>query len=531
MSSIRTATLVMMAVSAFAGLFAGTPEYPQGEFTANISASIPDWRPHKAYNADEAQILSSVYEGLFVYDPYNLDPVPALAESWTVSKDSLVWTFRIRASAKFENGDPITSKVIRDSWIAMLSPAISAPYASLLDPIVGVAAFRTGYNTDPSSVGIQADRDDTLVVRLVTPAAQLPKILCHHAFAAIHPSQLADSLKDKPSVDYRPIASGAFKVDKVSQGEIRLVKNPAYWDAANVALPSVRLILSDNAAELTSRYNRGEINWLAGSSVVNKIIGSDSIHITPMFSTEYFFFRTTWGPGANSKVRNALLLAVPWTQLRASYIIPAKTLVFPIANYPEIDGIDTLDVDGAKKLLADAGIADPSTLPPLVISVPESEAFLNLAKILQSAWTGLGFKVEIHSTPYSRYYGSLRTNDYTVGITIWIGDFADPLSFLEMFRPASSLNDSGWSNDSYEKCINDAASIKQIKDRYAKLADAEKILLDDGVILPVAHNPALNIIDTDGIAGWYANALDIHPFKFVKFTQKKALPGVALLER
>jgi oligopeptide transport system substrate-binding protein len=98
-----------------------------------------------------------------------------------------------------------------------------------------------------------------------------------------------------------------------------------------------------------------------------------------------------------------------------------------------------------------------------------------------------------------------------------------------MFRPDSSLNDSGWSNSEYERMIREASAKKLSKDRYAKLAEAEKLLLDEGVILPVAHNPSLNVLDMDGIAGWYPNALDIHPFKFVRFTQKKPLPGVALL--
>jgi oligopeptide transport system substrate-binding protein len=248
-----------------------------------------------------------------------------------------------------------------------------------------------------------------------------------------------------------------------------------------------------------------------------------------MFATEYFFFRSTWGPGADSRVRNALLLAIPWTELRSNYLIPAKTLVFPIAGYPQLEGIETQNVTDAKKQLIEANITDPGSLAPLVISIPDSEAFISLAKIIQKAWMDLGFKVEIRATPYESYYGTLRSNDYTIGISTWIGDFADPLSFLELFRPTSSLNDSGWNKPEFEALIQSSSSIVATRDRYAKLAEAEKLLLEDGVIMPIAHNPSLNVIDTNGISGWYANALDIHPFKFIQFTQKMALPGVAML--
>lgn len=527
----RAICTLFLALLAGGAASAVSVPYPQSEFVANISSSIPDWRPHKAYNADEAQILTAIYEGLFTYDPYNLDPVPALAESWTVGKNGLEWTFRIRKGAKFENGDPITAVEIRSSWLNLLEPATAAPYASLFDSIAGAAEYRNGTNTKASSVGITAVDAHTLTVRLVTPTEHLPKILCHHAFSVVHPSELKQAGKSREDPLFRPVSSGAFKIKSVSESEIILVKNPEYWDSANVLLPSIRLLVADDPETLTARFNRGEIHWLAGSSVVDRIVDPSSIHITPMFSTEYFFFRSTLGPGADSRIRNALLLAVPWKELRSNYLIPAKTLVFPIAGYPELEGISVENMDEAKKKLAEAGISDPAKLPPLVISIPESQNFLALATILEKAWTTLGFRVEIRKQPYATYYGSLRENDYTVGITSWIGDFADPLSFLEIFRPTSSLNDSGWNSPGYEALIVDASGLKLAKDRYAKLAEAEKLLLAEGVILPVAHNPSLNVIDMNGIAGWYTNALDIHPFKNVRFSQKRALPGVALLSR
>ncbi len=531
MYNSRIALAFCFALSFSTALFAQSTDYPQSEFVANISSNIPDWRPYKAYNADEAQILTAIYEGLFVYDPYTLEPVPALAVSQVESKNSLEWTFKIRKNARFENGDTITANDVRASWMNLLDPANSAPYASLFDSITGAADFRTGKNTDPLSVGITAPDSETLILRLNSPAQQLPKILCHHAFAVMHPADLKRASSDKTDAAYTPISSGAFKIKSISKTEIILVKNDAYWDAANVALPSIKLLVSDDADVLTAGFNQGLIHWLAGSSVVDRIIDPASIHLTPMFSTEYFFFRSTWGPWADSKIRNALLLAVPWTELRSNYLIPAKTLVFPIPGYPELAGISVQNVDDPKKKLIEAGVLDASKLPPLVILIPESEPFSKLASILEKAWKGLGFTVEIKSLPYSSYYASLRNDTYSIGITSWIGDFPDPLSFLEMFRPSSTLNDSGWNNPSYEKLILDASALKVAKERYAKLAEAEKLLLGEGVILPIAHNPSLNVIDINGISGWYTNVLDIHPFKFVRFSPKKTLPGVAMVTR
>ncbi len=530
--SKRTRKIVLLVTAAAClaawPVFAAQSTYPQGEFVASIAASLPDWRPHRAYNADEAQILTALYEGLFAYDPYNLDPLPALAESWTVSKDGLLWTFKIRENARFSDGSPITADTFRASWLNLLDPAINAPYASLLDYIVGAESFRSGINADAASVGIKAVDELTLTVSLVAPAQHLPKILCHHAFSAVAPVDLARAREARVSPDWIPLSSGPFTVQSIDDTVIRLVKNPNYWDADKVALPSVKLVLDKDAKTLTDRFNTGEIHWLAGAMSIDKVLDPQSIHLTPMFSTEYFFFRSTWGPWNDPRIRNALLDAVPWDEFRSDYLIKATTLVFPIAGYPEIAGINKQDTEGAKKLLAEAGYADMATMPPLVIRIPESETYNKLAGILKAAWEKIGFTVEIWAEDYSEYYSSLRSDDYSLGVTSWIGDFADPLTFLELFRPHSSLNDSGWDNPAYEKILEDAAAIKTVKDRYAKLAEAEKILLEEGVILPLSHNPALNVIDTDGIGGWYPNALDIHPFKFIRFTPKKALPGFAM---
>jgi len=499
--------------------------FPQGELTVNISDHAPDWRPYKAYNADEAQILTAVYEGLFVYDPWNMNPVPALAESWSVSDSGLEWTFSIRKDARFENGDPITANEIRASWLNLLDPGVAAPYASLLDPIKGAADYRNGKTDDVSTVGIAAPADYTLVVTLTTATEHLPKILCHHAFSAVHPSRLAGNTV---TAETPPVSSGPYRVESATNGEILFVKNARYWDAANVAIPSIRLIISGDAEAMSAGFNRGEINWLGGSVMIERILDPRSIHITPMFSTEYFFFRSVRGPWADSKVRNAMLLAVPWVQLRADYLIPATTLVFPIAGYPEFKGIETQDIEEAKKKLAEAGYGPEKPLDTVIIRIPESDAFMKLALTLQDAWQKIGIAVEIKSLPTAEYYSTLRSDDYSIAVTSWIGDFADPLAFLEMFRPASSLNDSGWNSPAFEALIVEAAAEKDVKSRYLKLAEAEKLLLGEGVILPVAHNPALNIIDTNGLSGWYANPLDVHPFKFITFVPGKPLPGVAM---
>ena len=507
--------------------------YPQTEFIVSVTTGIPNLHPHVAYNANEAQILTGLYEGLCVYDPYTLQPVSGLAKSWKVSSDGLTWTFTLRDNLTFENGDPITAQVFCDSFINLLNPALNLPYASLLDCIKGVKEYRSGKISDTAHIGLYAESDTSLKISLVYPAEQLANILCHHAFSAVHPSQLkaitqyaGKSSFANPSAAFTPISSGPFKIESFTTEKIRLVKNPAYWDAESVPLPAISILLDEDADKMTEAFNQGAVHWLCGSVNLNKVAAAYTIHITPMFATEYFYFKTDTAPCNDQPVREALLAAIPYTELRKDYLIPAKTLVFPLTGYPTVPSVDKQDVAKAEKLLKK--LPQTETTKPVKILLPETAFYAGQAALLKNAWEKIGIATEITTVPFEEYYGRLKTDDYHLAVISWIGDFADPLAFLELFRPDSSLNDSGWHNTEYENFIKKASAEQNRKKRFEYLAKAEQLLLDSSVLIPLSHVPAINVIDLSDIKGWYVNAVNIHPFKFIRFAQPDPLPGIAL---
>ncbi len=522
------ASFFALAFFSFAQGAAAQEAYPQREFVVAFSGHAPDLDAHTAYNADEAQMLTALIEGLFSYDPVTLEPVPALAASYTVSDDGLLWTFQIREGAAFEDGAPITAETIRASWLSLLRHGNAAPYASMLDCVKGGREYRTGASRLLPEIRAKGKR--ALEVELVAPTAHFDRILCHHAFGAIHPERGRAFELDTGEV-FIPYSSGPFRVQIASGNEIVLEKNEHYWDSENVYLPSIKFLLMEDAEEATILFNQGSVQWLAGGLSLERLIDYSAISITPMFSTEYFFFKATQGAARNAAVRKALLLAAPWAELRSGYLIPATTLIFPIVGYPEIEGVVSHDRERAAELLREAGIDDPASEGSIVIFYPESSHYEEKTELLKSAWEELGFVVEKRAEASSLYYKQLRDDGYTVGVTSWIGDFADPIAFLEMFRPASNLNDSGWQNARFEKLVVDAAGESDAEKRFELFAEAEQLLLDEGVVLPLSHNPAVNVIDTNGLDGWHANVLDIHPFKYLRFVPRALMPGIALNPR
>jgi len=478
----------------------------------------------KSYLASEAQLFTAIYEGLFSYHPLTMEPVPAAARRWETSEDKKQWTFTIRNNARFQNGDPVRAEDFRAAWLSLLDPEKDSPYSSLFDIIEGARDYRLG-NCTAAEVGISATAEKTLVVRLNSPAAFFPSMLCHHSFSPAHPSMVEEE-------DWsRPVSNGPFYIEEMDDEHILLLKNPDYWDAQRVSLNKITIKFVEDGEEASAMWNSGVARWIHGEVSIEALRDRSGIEVNAMFATHYYFIRSARKPWDDFRLRRALALALPWEEIREGHYLPAKTLIFPIPDYPKIDGLDTANVEEAQRLMAEAGFTGGVGLPELVIRITPSREAERVAGLMAQAWFGkLGVPVKIEVIPFRRYFESLKQDNYDVGSTTWIGDFADPYTFLQMWCRDSNLNDARHNDSDYEDLIEKSMTEEGTK-RWETLAEAETLLLSRGNVLPISYSPALNIIDLNEIEGWYPNVLDIHPFKYLAFKALRPLPGVVMGKR
>ena len=471
--------------------------------------------PHTATYASEAQILDSLYEGLFSYNPKNLDPLPAICESYKISRDKKRWTFTLRDKLCFSDGEKITAYTVRSSWLSLLKTP-NAPYASMLDCIKGAASYREG-KTGESELGIVARNDKTLVVTLNSPTAHFSKLLCHHAFSVC-------KLKDDGKCD-TGVFSGAFTVKERSLKTLVLSKNEKYWDAKNVHIPQITLQQSNELKDNSWSYNDGSSDWLSGMFDTDALLNKNSLRISAIFGTEFLFFSCKNKPWNDADFRNALLTAVPWALLRKNGLVKAETLIYPLAGYHGVEGINETSIEDAQEMMADArkklGISADERLSITFGISLQSERQKQQAEILKEAWEPLGVELKVQTTPEDRYIDSIAGWNADIFSYSWIGDFADPIAFLELFRANSTLNPSKWQNEKFEELIYKANETTDNSEHYRLLAQAEHILLDSGEIMPIMHSISLHAINLNQIGGWYVNALDIHPFKYLYFKEMK----------
>ncbi|MCK5736948.1 MAG: peptide ABC transporter substrate-binding protein, partial [Spirochaetaceae bacterium] len=438
-----------------------------------------------------------------------LRPVPGAAESWEFSEDNTRITFKLREGITWSNGEHLSAQNFRDSWLMLLSPEKDAGYASLLDDIAGAREYRTGSGT-MEDVGIQAVDERTLTVLLKHPSPQFLSVLCHYSFAPVY--------KDFRSVSdwsaHRSIpVNGPYTIRARSSHEILLDKNPLYWDAESVNIEGLRLLFSSDSEVIMDRFNRFEIDWIISGMDTAQLAIPEALSIEPLFSTTYYYFSNNSQVWSDPKIRRAMALLVPWDQIRSKRLIPGTSLVPPIPNYPMADAgfpPDDERMAEAMALLEDAGYPEGRGLPNPVIRVPSDDV---VADAMKSAWDEVfGMNVEIQIVEFPDYYDSVKAGGYDIATLTWTGDYADPHTFLGMWDSGSSFNDAGYSNAEYDKLLHDSAKLQFIQ-RFAKLREAEELLLRSCEVIPIEHFPAVNIIDRRFVEGWYPNALDIHPFK------------------
>jgi oligopeptide transport system substrate-binding protein len=146
--------------------------------------------PQLASLPDEYFTARALFEGLTTPDPAGGAPLPGVAERWEASADGLTWTFRLRAGARWSNGDPVTAHDFVWSFRRILTPALGAAKAPLHFVVKNARAYLRGETKDFATVGFAAPDARTLVVTLEHPAPYLPALAATGAWLPVHPPTL-----------------------------------------------------------------------------------------------------------------------------------------------------------------------------------------------------------------------------------------------------------------------------------------------------------------------------------------------------
>jgi oligopeptide transport system substrate-binding protein len=166
--------------------------------------------------------------------------------------------------------------------------------------------------------------------------------------------------------------------------------------------------------------------------------------------------------------------------------------------------------------MAEAGYPNGKNFPKLEYLFNTSETSLLAAQAYQEMWRqNLGIEVELKNLDWKVYLSALHSGDYQLARSAWSGDYNDPNTFLEMFISGNELNQTGWSDSTYDELIKSAAVEQSPAKRLEIFGKAEARLIECAPIIPVVFNKNKFLIRPE-VQGWYPTLLGEHPLKWVK---------------
>jgi oligopeptide transport system substrate-binding protein len=211
-----------------------------------------------------------------------------------------------------------------------------------------------------------------------------------------------------------------------------------------------------------------------------------------MFGT-YFYIVNCKHPGYdNADLRKALSYAIDRRAIAEKVlkgvVRPATGFVPPTPDYPGA-GLELFDVAKAKEFLAKSGFGPNNQPPGLQILYNTMESHRDIAQVISQMWKeNLGLDAELVNYEWKVYLENTKNLNYrSIARASWIGDFADPISFLELYTTTDGNNRTGFSDPKYDQAVAETWNLADPQRRLAKLKDAETLLLDRMPIIPIYY--------------------------------------------
>jgi oligopeptide transport system substrate-binding protein len=347
---------------------------------------------------------------------------------------------------------------------------------------------------------VRALDDRTLQARLVDPLPYFIDLTAYYTLMPV-PRHVLERLAREgknPDLWTRPehiVSNGAFVLDEWKfRQHMVLRRNERYWEAKRVKLERVRFAMIESSNTTLNLYEAGELDYIGNATLPSEFLDHldryKDFQSGPYLGTYFLWVNTKRAPLQDKRVRQALSLAIDRKAL-AEYVlrggqIPSADLVPDgVAGYQGV-GSPLFDPERARKLLREAGYGPDRPLPQITFRYNTSEGHKQIAEALQQMWRKhLGVRIDIENQEWKVYLKTLQGHDFQMARMGWIGDYADPFTFLELVTQSSGNNHSNWSDPGYERLLRTANSTRDPAARLALLRQAERIVSDQLPMIPL----------------------------------------------
>ena len=471
---------------------------------------------HIATDGLSFEVIAATIEGLYTSDADG-NAIPAIAKSYDVSEDGLVYTFHLREDAKWSNGDPVMANDFVYAWRRLVDPNTASEYAFIMD-VAGVknAASVNAGEASLEELGVKAVDDYTLEVTLALPVPYFLQLMTFPSFFPMNEAFVTEKGAEYAQSPDGLLANGPFKMTEWTQGHsFKIEKNDSYYDKDNVNIDGIEYKIMKDSQTAALEFESGNLDVvrLAGE-IVDLYKENEAFTLIHEGYLWYIAPNEQVEELQNVNLRQALGRAVNKEQLTETVLNDGSTVanfIVPVTLATGPDGKDfretspndymTYDVEVAQEYWEKAKQELGIETLTLELLFEDTDSMKKCAEFIQSELqTNLpGLTIELKSQPKKNRLELMRAGDYQLGITRWGPDYADPTTYLDMFITGGSNNYPNYSSEEYDTLMNSIGKgdlVYDIEARWEAMKEAEELLIaEDAAALPMYQQGNTYLID------------------------------------
>jgi oligopeptide transport system substrate-binding protein len=275
---------------------------------------------------------------------------------------------------------------------------------------------------------------------------------------------------------------------------VLLEKNPRYWDTEHVKLARIRLAMIESANTVLNMYEAGELDSIGSSALPAEFLDllrqKRDFHSAPYLGIYYYWLNTQAPPLDDVRVREALRLAIDRQSIvdnitRGGQIPTSDMVPKGLAGYPGLNS-PLFDPERARALLREAGYGPEHPLPKFTLRYNTSEGHKQAAEAVQAMWRKhLGATVELENQEWKVFLKSIAAHDFQIARAGWLGDYPDPLTFLDLLASYNGNNHANWRDPHYDALLEHANHQRYPAARMQLLQEAERYLMRAVPVIPL----------------------------------------------
>jgi oligopeptide transport system substrate-binding protein len=532
---------------------------------------------------DGATLLAHLFSGLAKWaqdDKGNLvivaDAAKELVEGVANEDGTVTYTYTLRDGLKWSDGQDVKASDYVFAWKRAVSEELAADYGYMFDVVKGY---------DEGDLAVEAPDDKTIVVTLKNAVAYWNELLAFPTYFPVREDVVSNEAWATDPATY--VCNGLYTLESWDHNSvITLKKNENHPDAAEVTMDTIQFYLSDDANNMLTNFKNGD--WLLIDDVPTNEIAAlkteypDEFYTVGQLGTYYVCWNINEellpadtaltgaeAEAARSEIRQALSLLIDRNyiidEIAQGGQLPASSFVamgltdadgsqfyenaghndgfvgYYDASSEAVESNYEKAVEILKKYYEFDADGKITNFPVLTYLYNTSEAHQAIGEYIQSAFANVGITMNMENQEWATFLNTRKAGDYSVARNGWLGDYNDPISFLDMWTTESGNNDvqfgkgaaadlkiysldltsygydtkveNGTWAETYDVLISDVKTCADTEKRYALMHLAEDMLMDTGCLTPIYYYTDQYMLSSK-VKGFFSNPLGYKYFMY-----------------